>query len=173
MRSIRKRNVAVFCIVATIWLILDQLTKAYFNAFTEGKVVGGPYAGIFEFELVKNTGGAWGIFGSSTFVLAIISLIVCAIIVLYLFFWTPNSSVLTCISLALVFAGGIGNAIDRLSLNYVIDFISPVFIDFPVFNIADIGVTCGGILFLTSLCIYTFKDAGSKDERDASGKADM
>ena len=53
----------------------------------------------------------------------------------------------------LVVAGGIGNAIDRFSQGYVVDFIEPVFIDFPVFNVADIGVTCGFVLFLVGVIV--------------------
>lgn len=52
------------------------------------------------------------------------------------------------IGLGLVIGGGIGNAIDRFVLGYVVDFIDLSFMDFPVFNIADIGVTCGLALFL-------------------------
>ena len=50
-------------------------------------------------------------------------------------------------------AGGIGNALDRFTLGYVVDFIEPVFIDFPVFNVADIGVTCGFVLFLAGMLL--------------------
>ena len=54
---------------------------------------------------------------------------------------------------ALVVAGGLGNAFDRFALGYVVDFIEPVFIDFPVFNVADIGVTCGFVLFLVGVIV--------------------
>ena len=50
-----------------------------------------------------------------------------------------------------MFAGGLGNAVDRFTLGYVVDFIDPVFIDFPTFNIADIGVTCGFVIFFAAL----------------------
>ena len=56
-------------------------------------------------------------------------------------------------------AGGIGNAIDRFTLGFVVDFIEPTFIDFPIFNIADIGVTCGIILFIVSLLIHERTEA--------------
>ena len=50
-------------------------------------------------------------------------------------------------------AGGLGNALDRFTLGYVVDFIEPVFIDFPVFNVADIGVTCGFAIFLAGMAL--------------------
>ena len=57
------------------------------------------------------------------------------------------------ILIAIIAAGGIGNAIDRLVTGYVVDFICFDFIDFPVFNIADIGVTCG-ITILAAILLY-------------------
>ena len=59
-------------------------------------------------------------------------------------------------------AGGIGNAIDRFAQSYVVDFIEFSFIDFPVFNVADIGVTCGFVLLFIGL-ILAFKNEKNKD----------
>lgn len=62
-------------------------------------------------------------------------------------------------------AGGIGNCIDRLTTGYVVDFIRFTFVDFPVFNVADICVTCGVILFLVAI-IFTgvLSDADGEEE---------
>lgn len=73
-------------------------------------------------------------------------------------------SALGALGLSLVVAGGIGNAIDRFTLGYVVDFIEPVFIDFPVFNVADIGVTCGVALFIASLIIEMLKASHAEHE---------
>ena len=54
-------------------------------------------------------------------------------------------------------SGAIGNFIDRASQNYVVDFISAVFIDFPVFNVADIYVVCSMILIAILVTFY-YKD---------------
>ena len=59
-------------------------------------------------------------------------------------------------SIGIVVAGGIGNAIDRFVTGYVVDFICFDFIDFPVFNIADIGVTCGVLILVTLMMYYSF-----------------
>lgn len=149
----RRRNAAIFVPVAVFWLIADQASKAHFDSFEIGEVVGGPYLGVFDFTLAHNTGAAWGMLGGMTALLAVFSLAVCAVAVLYLFVLAPDSPPLAAVGLALVVAGGVGNAIDRFSNLYVIDFIRPVFIDFPVFNVADVGVTCGIVLFLASLAI--------------------
>lgn len=149
--AVRRRNVLTFVLVAVVWFALDLVTKGIFNAYEPGQVVGGPFLGIFQFTLVHNTGGAWGIFGDMTMLLGVFSLVVCIGLAAYVFAYAPESSLSTVVGVALVVAGGVGNAIDRFTLGYVVDFIQPVFIDFPVFNIADIGVTCGIVLFVVSL----------------------
>ena len=82
----------------------------------------------------------------------------------YIEYCGRDISPLAIISLALVFAGGLGNAIDRFEYGYVVDMISTIFIDFPVFNVADIGVTCGIVLFVISIIFskdYTASDGDS------------
>ena len=55
-------------------------------------------------------------------------------------------------------SGGLGNAIDRFSQLYVVDFIDFTFIDFPIFNVADIGVTCGFVLLVIGYLLVTRKE---------------
>ena len=54
-------------------------------------------------------------------------------------------------------SGALGNFIDRIFRGYVVDFIYVSLIDFPVFNLADVYVVCGGILLLLLVCFY-YKD---------------
>lgn len=153
----RKRNAVLFGVVAAIWLVIDQLTKVFFNAYELGEVVAGPFLGIFRFRIVHNTGAAWSLFSDSTFALGVFSVVVCLLLLVYLFKLAPDSSLGETFALALVFSGGLGNAIDRFALGYVVDFIEPVFIEFPVFNVADIGVTCGFAIFLVLMFVNTRK----------------
>lgn len=158
------RSGGVFLGVAAVWLIIDQLTKAYFQgAYALGEVSAASY-GLFRFRLVHNTGMAWGLFGDSTFLLGVTSLLVCAAIVVAFVFYrrlTGHAATMleTC-ALALVFSGGMGNAIDRFSQAYVVDFIDLTFIDFPVFNIADIGVTCGFVLLIVGYLVTSRSEGG-------------
>ena len=152
--SRRSRSTLVFGIVALAWLAFDTLTKSYFNgSYAVGEVVTGPLLGLVRFHLVHNTGAAWGMFGDSTFLLGVMSLIVCVLLTVYLFFLVRRPNMAQVVGVALVVAGGLGNAFDRFTLGYVVDFIEPVFIDFPVFNVADIGVTCGFVLFLVGVLL--------------------
>ncbi|WP_270296986.1 signal peptidase II, partial [Eggerthella sinensis] len=148
-RSNRKRNALVFGAVALVWLALDVLTKGWVAGnYVQGEVITEPILGLVRFHLVHNTGAAWGMFGDSTFLLGVMSLVVCAALVVYLFALSPKAGVIETVGIALVVAGGLGNVLDRFTLGYVVDFIEPTFIDFPVFNVADIGVTCGFVIFL-------------------------
>ncbi|WP_080797402.1 signal peptidase II [Arabiibacter massiliensis] len=160
----RGRAALVFGAIVVIWLALDVATKGWVSGgWSEGEVITGPLLGLVRFHLVHNTGMAWGMFGDSTFALGIMSLVVCAVMTVYLFAFSPRAGMLETAGIALVVAGGLGNALDRFTLGYVVDFIEPVFIDFPVFNVADIGVTCGFVLFLAGM-LLTWR----RDDRAAS-----
>lgn len=157
------RKVALFAAVAVAWLVFDRVTKAYFEgAYELGQTSASDYV-LFRFCLVHNTGAAWGIFGDSTFALGVLSSVVCVIIAVLFLLWGKVAlhapSVLETCSLALVFSGGIGNAIDRFMQAYVVDFIDFTFMDFPVFNIADIGVTCGFVLLVLGYLLASRHDA--------------
>lgn len=147
----RKRNAAVFVSLVALWLALDMATKAYFNGFSVGQVVAGPFLGLFQFRLVHNTGAAWGMFDESTLALGVMSVIVCVALTAYLFTVGKRASIVETLGVALIVAGGLGNALDRFTLGYVVDFIDTTFISFPTFNIADIGVTCGFVLFFAGM----------------------
>ena len=142
----------VFCAIALGWVAFDRATKLYADTHEVGETFVSNVLGLFDFTLVHNTGAAWGIFGDSTMPLGVFSLVVCLAILWYVFgFRHARARLIESVPLAFVFAGGVGNAVDRLSLGYVIDFIRTTFIDFPVFNVADIGVTCGVIVFMIVL----------------------
>lgn len=154
------RRFAVFIPIVVVWLVLDQASKLFFNgSYHAGQVISDPILGIFRFHLVYNTGGAWSIFSGATWALGAFSLVVCIALTAYLALTSQRPNAGELIGIALVVAGGIGNAIDRFTLGFVVDFIEPTFIDFPIFNIADIGVTCGIILFIVSLLIHERTEA--------------
>lgn len=145
---------AVFAALALAWLALDRATKAAFDAYRPGELIAGPFANVFQLRLVHNTGAAWGMFGDSTFALGVLSSAVCLAVLAGAVALRRRMPGVAAVGAALVFAGGLGNAIDRFAFGYVVDFIEPVFIDFPVFNVADIGVTCGIVLLFIGYLLY-------------------
>lgn len=175
----RRRNLCVFAAVVLLWLAADIATKAVCNGYGLGEVIAGPFLGLIQFRLAHNTGAAWGMFDDSTFALGVMSLLVCAALAAYLIATARRANLAEVIGIALVVAGGLGNALDRFTLGYVVDFIDTTFIEFPTFNVADIGVTCGFVLFfagmlwgmrrdgLTTACA----DAGQPGAADAADEA--
>ncbi len=159
-----------FACVALIWLALDQAVKMALLSHEVADVLYESRLGILDVIIVHNTGGAWGMFSDSTLALGVLSLLVCAAILAYALICAGRLPWLSCIGLALVFAGGVGNAIDRFCHGYVLDFLSVAFMDFPVFNIADIGVTVGIALFLVSL-FMSAKEVGDGQSGEPRGDA--
>ena len=114
--------------------------------------------GIINFVYVKNTGAAFGIFAGKTYILSIVSVLVCAALILFMI-KNKNKSTILSLSLSMVLGGAIGNLIDRIVRGYVIDYIEPMFIDFPVINFADVAITVGAFL----LVIYVIFFDGKKE----------
>lgn len=140
--------------IILILTICDQLLKSW---VTSSIVLGGSkqlIPGIIELTNLRNSGAAWSIFeGQQTF-FTIITII--AIIVIGYFIWQYRKNVSMIIGLALIMAGTIGNFIDRLRQGYVVDMFETTFINFPIFNIADMCLTIGVIWLI--ICILKEKD---------------
>ncbi len=154
----------LLAVIAVAWLVLDRLTKLHFDRFGLGDDLGGPFFDLFQFTLVHNTGAAWGMFSGSTFPLAIFSVLLSVAVAIFVVENAKRSNWMLVVGGALVVAGGLGNAVDRFALGYVVDFIRLSFVDFPVFNIADIGVTCGFVLIIISI-VFFWRD-GAQDVSD-------
>lgn len=157
------RNRIVFCVVVVLWFIFDRVTKSFFETYAIDMLAAPGIDGIVEFRLVHNLGAAWGSFSGMVVALIVVTAILCVVIGIYAFIASREASLLEMIGLALVFAGGIGNLVDRLVYGYVIDFIAPSFIDFPTFNIADVGITCGVVCVIVALAIRFFSAKGRSD----------
>ncbi len=99
--------------------------------------------GLFELTHVQNTGAAFSLFSEHTWVLALISLVMSALLALALlrgFFRHPLGR----LTLSLLLAGAVGNLIDRVFRGFVVDMFNVLFVTFAVFNLADICVVVGG-----------------------------
>ena len=141
-------------VIILILTICDQLLKSW---VASSIVLGGSkqlIPGIIELTNLRNSGAAWRIFeGQQTF-FTIITII--AIIVIGYFIWQYRKNIPMLIGLSLIMAGTIGNFIDRLRQGYVVDMFETTFINFPIFNIADMCLTIGVIWLI--ICILKEKD---------------
>ncbi|MCM1027286.1 MAG: signal peptidase II [Roseburia sp.] len=147
-------------LVAAVLLAVDQLTKYWAVVRLKGEPAIVLIRDALELSYLENRGSAFGMLQNQKFFLLFVG---CVFLLLILFFLfklpTEKKFIPTHICLAAVVAGGIGNMIDRLRFDYVVDFISFVLIHFPVFNFADccIVVAVAG-LFILFLFVYQETD---------------
>ncbi len=128
-------------------VLLDQATKTIVRqSFTFGESV--PLFGFIRLTYHRNTGAAFGLFEGRTAYLAAASLVFIAVTAVYLA-RRPQSPL--SIALSLVLGGAIGNAIDRLSYGYVVDFIDLRV--WPIFNVADAAISCG-VAWILGLAVF-------------------
>lgn len=135
--------------IAALIIILDQLTKFQVRSTLSVGESWMPWAWLAPFARIvhwKNTGAAFGLFQNASTVLAILAVLISIMVIAY-YHHIPVEEKLMRTALAMMLGGAIGNLIDRLTLGYVVDFISVG--TFPVFNVADSCITVGvGILLL-------------------------
>ena len=114
---------------------------------------------------VENTGGAWGIAQGDIATFVIANILVIGIIIRFIITQKDRIGTLTLIALILILSGGISNFIDRIIRGYVVDYIdiTPLF-EFPVFNLDDVIIIIGWILFVALISISTIKLRNEKVE---------
>lgn len=155
-------------LVIGILLFIDQITKVIAqNTLSDGK----------EITIIKNIigllylnggnrGAAFGILSGKTLVFVVFTVIACILLCFFLnntykakcnYSQNPNKKTFSISVIRFMFlfliAGAIGNLVDRVTLGYVRDFISFKFIDFPIFNVADIYITVSCVIILI-ICVF-------------------
>ena len=155
---ILKRAISIIAAV-TLLICLDQLTKAM---AVRSLKFGEPFiliSGVLELRYVENTGAAFGMLQGRSELFFIIALAVSALL-FYAYIRLPKGKRYRPLSLCFIFiiAGALGNLIDRIRLSYVVDFIYFRLIDFPVFNVADIYISCACFALALLLIFYYRED---------------
>ena len=148
MIGIIKNNRFYFILLSLLISFIDQLTKNIIN-LNHNSLINNNFI-IFNIDYVKNYGAAFNIFSGSRIALSSISTIITFLLVC-LILYKKNISILDLFSYSFILGGTIGNGIDRIIKGYVIDFINLNFINFAVFNIADISINIGLIFFIYGL----------------------
>lgn len=172
-------RVPVALIVSVTAFALDYISKVYVRntlAVTGESIPFIP--GVLSFRFVANIGAAFSMGEGMGMLFALFALVVVAAIVVYLL-RSKQLSRVEVFGLSLVAGGALGNAFDRVMLGYVVDFIATDFISFPVFNVADIGVTCGvalafvGFMFLSPAAkVDAGAELDARDKRAAARRAE-
>ncbi len=145
-------------ITSVILIGLDQLTKYLAVEFLQGTDGIDIIPGVFRLQYLQNTGAAFGMMqGQQTYFIVMTTFVLIAL--LYVFGRIPMERRFLPLRSCLIFllAGAVGNLIDRIRLNYVIDFLYFELIDFPIFNVADIYVTVTCAIFIL-LMMFVYKE---------------
>ena len=144
----------LMAVLAAVITVADQLTKL---AVVENIPLHGfvpAIDGLFHLTYTRNTGAAWSALEGAIWLFAVIFAVFTVLLAVEL---VKNKMGFTAFEkwcLAAVWAGGLGNMIDRLRLGYVVDMIALDFMEFPVFNVADCFITCGCIALLAHLVFF-------------------
>ncbi|MBO8243765.1 signal peptidase II [Prochlorococcus marinus XMU1411] len=125
--------------------LIDQLTK-YLMLYNYKTVINKDFL-LFRLDFVRNYGAAFNIYSGNRIFLSFISIIF-SILLTYIILRKKSLKIYDLISYSFILGGTIGNGMDRILKGYVIDFINLNFINFPVFNIADISINIGFIFLL-------------------------
>ena len=149
----------IYPLIGAFVIVLDQFTKYLVRANMQPGdriPVIGDWMSIYY---VQNTGTAFSMFRGNQFVTVFLTSLLIILCIVFIVKEARDGKRLIPVLFTFVAAGGISNMIDRLSLGYVTDMISCG--SFAVFNVADIGVTCGCILTMIALLIL-YRDEGKE-----------
>ncbi len=157
--SIKKKVLLLFDILVIFLLITaDQYTKEMAVVHLKDKPAYIIINGVLELNYLENKGAAFGMLQNQKFFFIFVAIVILGVIS-YVLYKIPDNKKYTILHLLLsmIAAGAIGNMIDRIRLNYVVDFIYFVLINFPIFNVADIYVSVSTFV-LVLLLLFFYKE---------------
>lgn len=153
--------ISITCLVVAI----DQLTKMYITSNFRLHESLPIIKDIFHITYVRNTGAAFGMFRDAPVLFRNIFFLtlppVAMIIIVFLMKQTPDKETFQNIALSMIFAGALGNYIDRVRYQYVVDFLDFHYErvwTYPAFNVADMSIVIG----VAVLFYFMFKDELNK-----------
>ena len=157
--NLKKKLCLLLDILGVIgWVALDQFTKYLAVIHLKDKPAYIIINGILELNYLENRGAAFGMLQNQKVFFIFVAVVILGVIG-YVLFKTPDAKKYRILHLllSLIAAGAIGNMIDRVRFDYVVDFIYFVLINFPIFNVADIYVTISTIA-LVILLLFVYKE---------------
>lgn len=150
-------SIVISFISIAILTAADQVIKFFVERYLQPVGSAEFIEGFIGWSYVRNTGAAFGSFSQSTALLSVFTGIVIIVgIILITTKKIKSKFYLTCA--VMIISGGLGNLIDRVLKGYVVDFIDVQFMNFAVFNFADILVTVGAIALMVYVIVDMLRD---------------
>lgn len=163
MLMLKNRNRKLLALDGAVMLVLlfaDQFTKYLAITRLKGNPAYVLIEGVLELQYVENRGIAFSLFQGRKILILTLGLLILGLLIFFLF-KLPEQKKFRIIHFlfAALLAGALGNIIDRVRFDYVVDFISFVLIQYPVFNVADCFIVLATIiLFVLFMFVYKEED---------------
>ncbi len=164
--SRKQRLIALFAVGLPL-LLADQITKYWAANWLVVQTNGSApfWPGVVGWVYAENTGMAFSSLANFPALITICNILILAAVLVYLFVFQKFRP-LGAVSLVMIFAGGLGNILDRLFYGYVVDFIHLEFMRFAIFNAADVFLCAGCGLFVLFLLLCE-----REERKGSSGKS--
>ena len=143
----KKIHKIFFAVVILLTVGLDQLVKYLSVVFLKPIDTFPIIRNVFHLTYCENTGAAFSMLSGARIFFIVITAVFIVLLV-WLMYSDRVQNVGAAYTMAIISAGGIGNLIDRILNGYVVDMFDFKLINFAIFNVADIAVTCGAVAFL-------------------------
>ena len=158
-------SVIISLISIAVLTAADQVIKFFVERFLAPVGTVEFINGFIGWNYVRNTGAAFGSFSDNTVLLSVATgAVLLAGIVLIAMKKIKSKFCLVCA--VMIISGGLGNLIDRVLKGYVVDFIDLQFMNFAVFNFADILVTVGAFALMVDVIADIFRDRKNSGEKN-------
>ena len=165
----------ILCLlIAAVLAGIDQVIKKWAVITLKNSSAMPVIPKLVQFNYVENFGAAFNILNEKRWLLVIFSVAMSLLILVFLFItlkeknthrWVRNLEI---VSGVMILAGAFGNLIDRLMIGHVVDYIQVLFIDFPVFNMADCLIVVGGILVVIAFLFDKEPKEKTKQESESA-----
>ncbi len=155
---LHKNFVWLSIVVFAVLTLFDQWTKGLAVTYLKGKEPFTVWEGVFELYYFENTGAAWGILKGQQIFFYILTLILFAVFSFELYRLRKNERFVPLnFTFVMLLAGAAGNFIDRITQQYVVDFLYFKLINFPIFNVADCYITVS-VAIIALLLMFFYND---------------
>lgn len=134
-----------YLIVAALLVVCDQLVKYWVVSNLSLGEAMNVIPNVFSLTYYQNSGAAWSILQGQMWFFAIVTFVAVPLCI-WLLWKNCRGSKFYSLALGLVIAGALGNFIDRMRLGYVVDMFQTDFMNFPIFNVADMCLTIGVVM---------------------------
>ena len=156
----------IFTIAVAIMIFVDQWTKIWASGALKAAGSMDFIPHVVNLRYAENRGAAFSILQDKRVLLVVVTIAAIGVI-LYALKKGYVTHTLGRVGLTLICGGAIGNLIDRVFCGYVVDLFELAFIRFPIFNLADVFVSSGAVLFIIYMFCYFERDKREPDKEEA------